>query len=102
MVVPFHRDRTPQGYSHEIWWVGKSLSRFQPLWGSVILRSHTRSPCESNFPRAPTHSGGPIEVRLIFVIIFPQAVFPIKMEGLSRAMIFLYGRIMVLGELLMG
>ena len=39
---------------------------------------------------------------LVFVIVFPQAFFLIKMEGLSRAMIFLYGRIMVLGGLLMG
>ena len=34
------------------------------------------------------------------MIVFPQAFFLIKMEGLSRAMIFLYARIMVLGELL--
>ena len=43
-----------------------------------------------------------VEGRLVFVIVFPQAFFSIKMEGLSRAMIFLYGRIMVLGELLTG
>ena len=52
--------------------------------------------------RAPARSRGPVEGWLIFVIVFPHAFFPIKTEGLSRAMIFLYGRIMVLGELLMG
>ena len=36
------------------------------------------------------------------MIVFPQMFFLIKIEGLSRAMIFLYGRIMVLGELLTG
>ena len=36
------------------------------------------------------------------MIVFPQVFFQIKMEGLSHAMIFLYGRIMVLSELLMG
>ena len=44
----------------------------------------------------------PVEGWLIFVIVFPQVFFLIKMEGLSRAMIVLYGQIMVLGELLTG
>ena len=47
-------------------------------------------------------SSGSVEDRLIFAIIFPLAFFLIKIEGPSRAMIFLYGRIMVLDELLMG
>ena len=25
-AIPFRCDRTPRGYSHEIWWVGKGLS----------------------------------------------------------------------------
>ena len=50
---------------------------------------------------SPHRSKGPVKGRLVFVIVFPQAFFPIKMEGLSGAMIFIYGRIMVLGELLM-
>ena len=58
--------------------------------------------CESNFPRAPARSRGLVAGRLVFVIVFPQAFFPIKTEGLCRAMIFLYGRIMVLDELLTG
>ena len=44
----------------------------------------------------------PVEGWLIFVIVFPQVFFLIKMEGLSHAMIFLYGRAMLLGELLAG
>jgi len=36
------------------------------------------------------------------MIVFPQAFFLIKTEGLSRAMVLLYGRAMVFGELLMG
>ena len=43
-----------------------------------------------------------VEGQLVFVIIFPHVFFLIKMEGLCHAMIFLYGRIMVLGELLTG
>ena len=58
--------------------------------------------CESNFPRAPARSRGSVEGRLVFVIVFPQSFFPIKTEGLSRATIFLYGRIMALDELLTG
>ena len=26
MVIPFGRDRTPRGYSHEVWWVRKGPS----------------------------------------------------------------------------
>ena len=51
---------------------------------------------------SPTHSRGPIEGRLIFVIVFPQAFFLIKTEGLSHAIILFYGQIMVLDELLTG
>ena len=65
----------------------------------MVLRPHVRSPCEFNFPQAPAR---PVEGLVIFVIVFPQAFFLIKMEGLSCAMIFLYGRAMVLGELLTG
>ena len=39
--------------------------------------------------------------QLVFVIFIPQAFF-YKAEGLSRAMILLDGRVMVLGELLTG
>ena len=39
--------------------------------------------------------------QLIFVIVIPQAFFD-KMDGLSRAMFFLDGQNMVLGELLTG
>ena len=67
----------------------------------IVLRPRIRSPCESNFPRAPTCCRGPTEGWLAFVIVIPQAFFD-KTEGLSRAMFFLDGRNMVLGELLMG
>ena len=47
-------------------------------------------------------SRGAVKGRLVFVIVFPQALFLIKTEGLSRAMIVLYGRIMVVSGLLTG
>ena len=90
MDVPFCRDRSSWGHVT----VGFRRS-------VVVLRPCIRSPCESNFPRAPTHSRCLVKGRLVFVIVIPQAFFN-KMEGLSSAMFFLYGRNMVLGELLMG
>ena len=54
------------------------------------------------FPRAPSRGRGLVEDWFVSAIVFPQAFFLIKTEGLSHAMIFLYGRIMVLGELLTG
>ena len=68
---------------------------FDPYGGLLFtLRVH--------LSRAPARSRGPVEGWLIFVIVFPQVFFLIKMEGLSRAMIFLNGRIMMLDELLTG
>jgi hypothetical protein len=50
-------------------------------------------------PAMLSHLGVRLLVCLLFV---PPHVFSNKMEGLSRATIFLAGRIMVLGELLTG
>ena len=41
---------------------------------TIVLRPRIWSPCESNFPRAPAHSGGLVEGLLIFVIITPSVV----------------------------
>ena len=92
-------------FNRRIQEVGKIFLNSSPLGSdrsAIVLRPCVRSPCESNFPRAPARSRGPIEGWLVFVIVFPQAFFSIKMEGLSRAMIFPYGRIVVLGALLTG
>ena len=32
-AIPFRRDRTPRGYSREIWWVGKVFPDFDPYRG---------------------------------------------------------------------
>ena len=62
---------------------------FDPALGSdrsaIIMRPCIRFPCESNFPRAPARSKGPIEGSAHLVVILPQAFFD-KIEGQSRAM----------------
>ena len=38
-VIPFHRDRTPRGYSHEIWWVEKTFPDSDP-YGGLLFYDH--------------------------------------------------------------
>ena len=62
--------------------VGKVVLDSGPLGSdrsAIVLRSRIRSPCECNFPQAPTHGRGSVEGRLVFVIVIPQAFFD-KME----------------------
>ena len=73
------------------------------LYGGLSFYDHASGLRASpTFLEPPARSRGPVDDRLVFAIVFPQTFFLIKTEGPSRAMIFLYGRIMVLGELLMG
>ena len=73
------------------------------LYGGLSFYDHASGlRASSTFLEPPARSRGPVEDRFVFVFVFPQAFFLIKMEGPSRVMFFLYGRIMVLGELLMG
>jgi hypothetical protein len=67
---------------------------------TVHVRPRIGSPCESKAP-SPAHSRGPIDGSARLAIVLPQA-FSEKTEGLSRAIFFLVGRTMVLGELLTG
>ena len=80
----------------------RSFPDFDPYGGLSFCDRAFGLYASPNFLKPPTHSRGPLEGRLVFVIVFPQAFFQIKTEGLSHAMIFLYGRIMVLGELFNG
>ena len=41
----------------------------------IDMRPRTRSPYESNFPRAPARSRGPVDRSAHLMVIFPQAVF---------------------------
>ena len=42
---------------------------------AIVLRPRIRSPCESNFPRAPAHSKGLVEGSAHLVVVLPQAFF---------------------------
>ena len=46
---------------------------FPRIW-AIVLWPRIRSPYESNFPWAPTHSRGVVEGRLVFVIVAPSVV----------------------------
>ena len=81
-AIPFHRDRTLGGIAVRFGGSEKVFPDLDPYGGLLFtLRVH--------LSRAPARSRGPVEGRLIFVIVFPQAFFLIKTEGPSRAMIFL-------------
>ena len=90
VVIPLCCDRTP--WEHLAMGFGgleKISLDSDPSLGSdrsaIIMRPCIRFPCESNFPRAPARSKGPIEGSAHLVIVLPQAFFD-KMVGLSRAL----------------
>ena len=83
--------------------VGKVILDSGPLGSdqsAVVLQPHVRSPCESNFPRAPARSGVPIEGRLVFVIVAPSVVSAIG--GVELIITCLDGLSDTLGELANG
>ena len=77
---PFHHVWTPREHVAARFGGSEKISLdFDSSLGSdrfvIVMRPRIQSPCESNFPRAPAHSKGPVEGSARLVVVLPQAFF---------------------------